>query len=68
MTNYQPSAYYFRKELRNAKTKDAAIQVGMRAILELEMLKQFVRDNGLIPPKQHIPTSEAEAKGWTIDD
>lgn len=67
-TNYQPSAYYFRRELRNAKTKDAAIQVGMRAILELEMLKEWVRSKGMIPPKLHVPASEADAKGWTDTD
>ena len=64
MLNYQPSAYFFRKELREAKTKEAAIEVGLTVVLELEMIKEWVRSKGMIPPKMHIHPSEAAAKGW----
>jgi hypothetical protein len=63
-TSYQPSAYFFRKSLREAATKEEAVEVGMVVILELETLKEWVRAQGLRPPKTHIHPSEAEAKGW----
>ena len=62
---YKPSAFYFRSELRGAKTRAEAVEIGLRAVLELEQLKAWVREQGLRPPKLHIPASEAEDKGWT---
>ena len=63
-TSYKPSSFYFRKSLRQAATKEEAIEIGMTVILELETLKEWVRAQGLRPPKTHIHPSEAEAKGW----
>ena len=33
---FKPSAFYFRSELRNAKTKAEAIEVGLVVVTELE--------------------------------
>ena len=63
-TNYKPGAYYLRKALRESKTREEAIEIGMTAVLELEQLKAYMRERGLIPPKVHILDIEAEDKGW----
>lgn len=63
-TSYKPSAYYLRKALRESKTREEAVDIGMTAVLELEQLKAYMREHGLIPPKVHILDIEAEDKGW----
>lgn len=59
---YRPSSFYFRAALRDARTVEEAVEVGMRMALELEQLKEFCRDNGLIPPRRYILDTEAEEK------
>ena len=65
--SYKPSAFYFRRELSEAKTITDAKRIGRRAILELEELKAWVREQGLIPPKVYAPESEISEKGWKIE-
>lgn len=64
---YKPSAFYFRRELAEAKTLAEARRIGRRAILELEELKAWVRKQGLIPPKVYAPESEIAEKGWLTE-
>jgi len=59
---YRPSAYYFRQELRSARTKKEAIIVGLMLVSELEELKAWVREHGLIPPRFNVTPSERLAK------
>jgi len=66
--SYKPSAWYFREALRNAQSKDEAVEVGLQMVLEIETLKEFIRDNGMIPPKSYILESEALDKGWPIQE
>lgn len=61
---YKPSAYYFRRELRRARTKLRAQQVGLAAVDELERLKAWVREQGMIPPKWRVLHEELRDKGW----
>lgn len=65
--SYQPSAYFFRKALRGARSKAEAVDVGLQVVRELEALKAFVRENGLIPPKRHVLKAEAQAKQWAVE-
>jgi hypothetical protein len=65
--SYKPSAFYFRRELAEAKTLAEARCIGRRAILELEELKAWVRKQGLIPPKFYAPESEISEKGWLTE-
>lgn len=64
VSDYKPSAYYFRKALREAKTREDAVRVGLGAVSELENLKAWVREQGMIPPKRFVLPVEADAKGW----
>jgi hypothetical protein len=61
---YKPSAYYYRTALRNADTKADAQDVGYAAVSELEHLKEWVREQGMIPPKWNVLAEEARDKGW----
>jgi hypothetical protein len=61
---YKPSAFYFRTELRAARTKREAVQIGLHVIAELERLKAWVRDQDMIPPKWNLMPSEICEKGW----
>lgn len=64
MPNYKPSCYYFRRELRKARTILRAQQVGLAAVDELERLKAWVREQGLIPPKWRVLHEEIADYGW----
>lgn len=67
--SYRPSAYYFRAALRSAKSREEAIEVGLHAVRELEMLKAWVRELGYEPPRQHVMQAEIVAKpaSWRND-
>lgn len=45
-------------------SKNEAVEIGLHLCCELEQLKQWVRDRGMIPPKWHIMQSEISEKGW----
>ena len=64
---YKPSAFYFRRELRATKTREEAVEIGLRVVLELEQLKAWVREQGLFPPKVFAPISEISDKGWQTE-
>jgi hypothetical protein len=66
ITQYKSSAWYFRKALRESKTKKEAVEVGMLVVLELESLKAWVRERGAIPPKRFVLAAEAQAKHWSV--
>ena len=62
--SYKPSAYYYRKAIREAKSLEEAREAGCLVVRELEQLKEWVREQGLIPPKRFITREEADEKGW----
>jgi len=64
--SYRPSAYYWRKSLRESTTRDEAVAVGLTLCTELELLKAWVREQGLIPPRFNATAAEAEDK-WARD-
>ena len=64
--SYKPSVFYFRRALRCSDSHQSAIEVGLVVCSELEMLKQWVRDQGMIPPKFVVHPSEAQEKGWEV--
>lgn len=62
--SYKPSVYYFRKALRESRSRERAVVVGLIVCHELEQLKAWVRERGLIPPKWIVSDEEAYEKGW----
>jgi hypothetical protein len=62
--SYRPSVFYFRKALRESQSHERSIVVGLVICHELEQLKAWVREQGLIPPKWVVDPQEAQEKGW----
>lgn len=62
ITTYLPSTYFHRQALRSAKTKKEAVKVGLQVVLELEMQREWVREQGLMPPKFLVRPCELEAR------
>lgn len=60
--SYLPSAYYFRAALRGAGTKTEAIEIGLHVVAELEALKSWVREQGLMPPRWCLLPAELAAR------
>lgn len=68
ITPYKPSVFYFRKALREADSIERAVVVGLIVCAELEQLKAWVRERGLIPPRWICCPEEAEDKGLECED
>jgi hypothetical protein len=64
VTDYKPSAFYYRQTLRKETDPAKLRVVGLTVVGELEHLKQWVRDQGLQPPKWVVDPLEAQEKGW----
>jgi len=65
--SYRPSAFYWRKQIREAETIVDLRETAMLLCSELEQTKAWIRERGMIPPKFIVPVEEAEAKQWEID-
>lgn len=66
MPAYKPSAFYYRRALRGTKDPKKVREIGLAVVEELERLKAWVSDQGLIPPKWQVMPEEAEEKGWGV--
>lgn len=66
--SYKPGAWYYRKAIRESSQLDQAKAAGLVVVLELEYLKSWIREQGLIPPKRFVSPAEASAKGWSGDE
>ena len=66
--SYRPSAFYFRKSLRETDDPEALRAIGMTLCSELEDLKAWVRTQGLIPPRFRATAAEAADKHWAGRD
>ncbi len=47
------SSSYYRAAIRGAKSQEELEQLGLMLVEEMENLKAFIRNHGLIPPKLH---------------
>ena len=61
----RPSAFYVRAALRDCKTVKQARDIALLYVSETERLREWVRSQGLIPPKFFVIDDEAKAKGWS---
>ena len=61
---YKPSVFYYRKALRNSSYHERAVKVGLVVCHELELLKTWVCEQGMMPPKWLVMDEEAKEKGW----
>jgi hypothetical protein len=63
---YMPSVFFFRRSLRASATHEQAVAIGLTVCTELEHLKAWVRERGMIPPKWMTDNGEAAEKGWGV--
>lgn len=64
VVEFKPSAFYFRKAIRSAKSLREAQGIAMLLVLELGSLRSWARDLGMVPPKRYVLRTEADEKGW----
>ena len=60
--SYKPSAFYWRKEVRAAKDLEELRKLALCLVSELELHKEAIREQGLMPPKNHVCVSELSQK------
>ncbi len=60
--SYQPSAYFYRQLIAEAKSRTEAAEIAFQLVLELELHRAWVRDQGLVPPKFFVTQAEHAAK------
>lgn len=65
--NYKPSAYYWRKQIRETDDVSGLKELALLLCGELEMTKAWIRERGMIPPKSAVTVDEANEKGWELD-
>lgn len=49
--SYCPAAFYYRQEIEAARTKKELHGIARKLVLELERHKEWIREQGLIPPR-----------------
>jgi hypothetical protein len=59
----RPSSFYMRKEVQDAGSLEQCKKTALYVIFEYEELRAWIRQKGLIPPKERMLDSEAKAKG-----
>ena len=64
IVTYQPSVYFFREALRETSDPAELRRIGFLLCAAYEEEREWIRAQGLIPPKRIILESEARAKGW----
>lgn len=62
--SYKPSAFYYRKAIRDACTRAELAALALGLVLELEKHKEWIRAQGLVPPKWLITRAERDEKAW----
>lgn len=66
--SYKPSAWYYRKALRESKDPRQIRVVGLHVVSEYERLREWVREQGMIPPKWRVSRAESFDKGWMVNE
>ena len=60
--SYKPSTFYFREAIRSARRRAEVADLALHLVREHEMLREWVRDHGLVPPKWFISPLERSVK------
>jgi hypothetical protein len=61
---HQPSVYYYRQAIRETRNRAEVVELAFALCRELERLRAWVRDYGLIPPTWERMETEIEEKPW----
>lgn len=60
--SYKPSAFYWRRKIRSARTVAELREIGLALVAELEDHKACIRKLGYVPPKGRMTAEEAREK------
>jgi hypothetical protein len=66
MPSYRPSSFYYRDAIRRAQSLEECQTLALQAVKEIEHLKEWARELGLVPPRRFILSTEVEDKGLII--
>lgn len=58
LLSFKPTEFYFRRAIRDAKTKREAQIVGYALVDEYERLRSWLLDNGVPPPEWRVLKAE----------
>lgn len=61
---FKPSSFYYRRAVRASSSVEELRDLALAVISEDERLREWVREQGLIPPKFTVHIDEAREKGW----
>ena len=67
LPSYRPSVYYFRKALRGTDNAQELRDLGLMLCTAYELEREWIRAQGLQPPKHIMLEEEAQAKGWDVE-
>ena len=60
--SYIPSSYFYRTTARATRTHAEAVALCLDLVAEHEALREWVRDQGMIPPKWFVTPSERASR------
>jgi len=66
LANYRPGGYYYRRAYREAESADEQAEIFETLLLDHEKLREWVRDQGLRPPKFEVLSHEVDDKPWLL--
>jgi hypothetical protein len=64
VVTYAPQVFYFRRAIRRSRTFIEAMELGLAVVEELDSLKAWVWDRGLIPPMWRTVPDHLVERGW----
>lgn len=67
LPSYRPSVFYFRKALRGTDDVAELRELGLMLCTAYELEREWIRSQGLQPPKQIMLEEEVREKGWDVE-
>lgn len=68
MPSYRPGVFYFRQAIRRTDDPEELRGLAMLLCRAIELEREWIRAQGMIPPKQVMLEEEIQDKGWKFDD
>lgn len=67
VADMKPSTFYFRRAIRGADNLEEIRELALMLCLSIDLERQWIRDQGLIPPKQVMLEAELIEKSWDAE-
>lgn len=66
LPSFRPGEFYFRQAYRDAATQEGRDELFFALVRDHEQLREWCRQQGLIPPKFEFTRREVEEKPWLL--